>query len=183
MARPRTRREDLDAAWVSLPNGKVRAICPTCLSRPSLDARNALIASGKKGWRLQLEEVQIGREQVTTTVSKYPCSNPDCLTNIIIRHYLAERSDIAPWVKKNTLKAAEQRRYFDGVTGEDQIWREHEAAPSRRHRPAPVVEEPRRRKKKEEVVVEPPKKSAGAAKPAAKKAAKKGARKAARVRR
>jgi len=167
MARKRIRPVRIDAYY----NPEGYAICPLCWSRPSVNGRiQRDAATRSKGWGISFVEKIIryaGKTHTTAQQIKYPCSNPECLAEIVVE-WAGMELGVEGHAHLQHLGDIDAEKYTGGHTDVKGVWHPTPAPvivpvqPTKRRRrqpvavPEPPVEEPpvevkRRRKGKEPV--------------------------------
>lgn len=78
------------------------------------------------------DPVKVNRVLEHVVESKYPCSNADCMTHLMVRSVLrnlGSKEAYAPFLAKGRLKGKKADQYVQGTTGKDGIWRDEEGIP------------------------------------------------------
>lgn len=94
-----------------------RPVCPRCFSRPSVTARYERSLS-ERGFGIIVTDRIIEGGPVYSF--KYPCSNPECFTELFVYCTAALRQHASLMPR---MDAASIKRWKTGAAGKDGIWR------------------------------------------------------------
>lgn len=106
---------------VYTPDDRPRAICPTCFSLPSVSGRiyNESLSERKSRFGMSSTTKKVGRTRYTAAVMSYPCSNPDCFTEISV---YTSYGETAPWKEAEKLRGKEAARFRAGDHDRKGVW-------------------------------------------------------------